>query len=597
MADSELTPGDFEDRVRTTWLVRGIIIFLIVLAVAIVWTSNILLTNRFTETIRNRAEVRAALYSNAILSELQRNKNVPLLLSRDPGMITSLNSDDYSATSQRLISFAEEIGVKGIRLLDEDGRVVASSDRNELGTNFRDQPFYVDALRANDTVFNATELETGAFQFTYARRIESEKQGIGVIVLDVDLRQFESRWRTPSEAVMVANSEGTIVLATDQRWRGEPLEEALILSSPRNALQKAVEATGGIFEIEPPDAYISGEAVMRTEQRIQFRGWRMMSFSNYSGVRERVNGVLAIEIMVFAILVALTFYVLSRRAQSQAGIFRRESQELRALNARLSREIAERKKMQRNLEVAEQSLAQSQKLAALGEMSAAVSHELNQPLAAMKTYLAGAKLLLQRKRTDEAETSFQRIDDLIERMGAITKQLKSYARKGGDDLQPVDIRDAVWGTLSMMEAQMKRASVELITTLPDEPVVVMGDGLRLEQVIINLIRNALDATKIVDNPQIDIILAKGETATLTVRDNGDGITNLDDLFEPFYTTKLPGEGVGLGLAISSGIINDLGGRMTARNGQNGGAVFEIQLPLLKHSELNKETDSQIKAAE
>jgi two-component system C4-dicarboxylate transport sensor histidine kinase DctB len=104
--------------------------------------------------------------------------------------------------------------------------------------------------------------------------------------------------------------------------------------------------------------------------------------------------------------------------------------------------------------------------------------------------------------------------------------------------------------------------------------------MRIEQVIVNLLRNALDATKSVRHPAVEIILTAGETATLTVRDNGPGITDLDSLFEPFYTTKQPGDGVGLGLAISSGIVNDLGGRLTARNGQQGGAVFEMQLPIM-----------------
>ena len=119
----------------------------------------------------------------------------------------------------------------------------------------------------------------------------------------------------------------------------------------------------------------------------------------------------------------------------------------------------------------------------------------------------------------------------------------------------------------------------------------MGDRVRIEQVMINLLRNAIDATGSVDAPEIDIILAAGETATLTVRDNGVGIDDLDKLFEPFYTTKTAGDGVGLGLAISSGIVNDLGGRLTARNAEGGGAVFEVQLPILS------DEDADIEAAE
>ena len=213
-------------------------------------------------------------------------------------------------------------------------------------------------------------------------------------------------------------------------------------------------------------------------------------------------------------------------------------------------------------------------------MSAAVSHELNQPLAAMKTYLAGARLLLHRKRPEEALTSFQRIDDLIERMGAITKQLKSYARKGADTFSPVDTRAAVSSALSMMEPQLKSRDITIESILPDDPVMIFGDRMRLEQVIINLLRNALDATKGILKPEIEIMLTSGDSVNLTVRDNGQGIENLDELFEPFYTTKQPGDGVGLGLAISSGIVNDLGGRLTARNAMGGGAVFEVQLPIL-----------------
>jgi two-component system C4-dicarboxylate transport sensor histidine kinase DctB len=293
-----------------------------------------------------------------------------------------------------------------------------------------------------------------------------------------------------------------------------------------------------------------------------------------------VNGVLALQIMGFALLLAGGFYLISRRARMQSAKLAVESAELRRLNARLQREIAERQKVERTLEEAEQSLAQSQKLAALGEMSAAVSHELNQPLAAMKTYLAGARLLLQRRRPEEAASSFQRIDDLIERMGAITRQLKSYARKGGEAFEPVDLRDALTGAITMMEPQLRTLKIEITRTLPRRPVMVMADRLRLEQVIINLLRNALDAMKGIDDRQLDLLIAEGDEAVLTVRDNGRGIDDLDALFEPFYTTKKPGDGVGLGLAISSGIVTDLGGRLTARNGDDGGAVFEIRLPLL-----------------
>ncbi|MBM7067897.1 ATP-binding protein [Actibacterium sp. 188UL27-1] len=552
------------------------------LAAALLYVTNTLLTERFTENTRNRAELRMALYTGNIVSELQRNSVVPLLLSQDPNLVGALNSADFSTSSQRLISYLDEIGAAGFLLLDEDGRAVAATDRNQLGSRHRSERYFIDAIRAKDTVFSTIERENGAIEFTYARKLVSDRQQIGVIVVFVDLAKFERSWAGISDAVMVTDSTGKVILATEPRWRGETVEQALARQSPPSAIKRAWNATAEFSFALPPDAYLLGEAVMRSETRIPFQGWRITTFTNYQSVRERVNGVLALEIMGLALFLAVAFYMIGRRERTRSKRFQRESAELRQLNQALQREVAERKRAEKNLEVAEQTLAQSSKLAALGEMSAAVSHELNQPLAAMKTYLAGARLLLQRQRPDEALSSFHRIDDLIRRMGAITRQLKSYARKGDQAMEPLDVRDAMSSALSMMEPQLKRRQVEIVRNLPPHPVMVKADRLRLEQVLINLFRNAFDATGNNATPRIDLMLTTGETATITVRDNGTGIENLETLFEPFYTTKAPGDGVGLGLAISSGIINDFGGSLTARNGRDGGAVFEVKLPILQN---------------
>ncbi len=561
------------------WRLRVAVIILLLAAVATVWVTNRLLTDRFTESTRNRAELRLALYSGNLLSELRRNSIVPQLLSRDPTLISALQSSDFTLSTQRLISFVEEIGAASLMLLDNDGRSVAATDRNRLGEAHRSSPYFVDAIRSNATIFTVDPRESGGYSFVYSRRIEANSEILGVIVVEVDLQKFERAWAGISDAVMVVDSTGSIILSTEPQWRGLDEGAAMLRQPPQGAIQRAIRATTDWTAL-PPDAYLQGEAVMRMETRIPFRGWQMTSFTTYASIREKVNSVLALEIMGFAILLAVAFYALSRRAASRVVLFQRESAELRALNARLQREIAERERVEKTLDLAEQTLAQSSKLAALGEMSAAVSHELNQPLAAMKTYLAGARLLLRRNRPEEALASFGRIDGLIERMGAITRQLKSYARKGADAFSPVNLGEALASSLSMMEPQLRQRHVKITQILPEEPVMAMGDRMRIEQVMVNLLRNALDATKSVQEPDVEIILAAGDMAVLTVRDNGHGITDIENLFEPFYTTKQPGDGVGLGLAISSGIVNDHGGRLTARNGQKGGAVFEMQLPIL-----------------
>src|SRR6056297_719220 len=485
----------------TSWRMRLVFIVLVALAVAVVFVTNRLLTDRFTESTRNRAELRLVLYAGNLLSELRQNAVVPQLLARDPTLISALNTGDYAQSTQRLISFLEEIGAASLTLLDRDGRTVAATDRSLLGQSHRQAPYYVDALRSKDTVFKVLERETGQYRFTYSRRVESQNQVVGVIVVDVDLGKYERAWAGISDAVLVTDSEGRIILATEPRWRGLNESEALQREPVDSAIERAIQATQSWTAL-PADAYVRGEAVMRVEGRVAFRGWRIASFTTYASVREKVNGFLALEIMGFAILLALAFWMLNRKTALRMALFQRESAELRALNVRLQREIAERERVQENLAVAEQTLAQSSKLAALGEMSAAVSHELNQPLAAMKTYLAGARLLLQRKRPNEALSSFQRIDDLIERMGAITRQLKSYARKGGDAFEQVDVRHALAAALALMEPQLRQQRVRLTHAVPDHPVEVMADRLRLEQVIINLVRNALDAMRGVDDPEL-----------------------------------------------------------------------------------------------
>ncbi len=561
-----------------SWRGRIGVLLVTVIGVFVVLASNQWLTTRFTETTRNQVAVRQALYTGNVISELQRNSIVPLLLSREPNLIMALDNAEFSQSSQNLIYYVDEIGAAALMLLDEGGRVVAATDRNIIGANHRSQPYFVAAQRSNDTVFTTFRNAAGAFVFNYSRKVEIDGKFAGVIVVEADLRKFEHNWAGIDDVVSVSDSEGQIILSTEPRWRGLVEADALADTSAPSAIGRAVRATAEWAAL-PVDAYLLGEAFIRMENRIPFQGWKMTTYTPYASVRERVNGVLALQVMGFAILLAVSFYFASLRARARSVEFQQESAELRQLNDSLQREIAEREKAEYHLTRAEQTLAQSSKLAALGEMSAAVSHELNQPLAAMKTYLAGARLLLQRNRPVEALSSFQRVDDLIERMGSITRQLKSYARKGGDAFEPIDIREAFSSALTMMEPQLKGRDVEISHSLPRSPVMVLADRVRLEQVIINLLRNALDATKMSVDPRIEILISAGETATLSVRDNGSGIEDLDSLFEPFYTTKAPGDGTGLGLAISSGIVNDFSGRLTARNATAGGAVFEMKLPI------------------
>lgn len=548
----------------------------LLLTLFILWFSNSYLTDRFTEDQRARSLQRATLYTNSISSALQRTAYVPLLLSRDPTLISALQSNDYTNTTQRLISFKEDLAAASIFLMDIDGRIVAGSDRRIIGSRPENPEYFVRALRETETVFETPTNDGVVNGFYYARKLQSNNQSIGVIVVEVDLQRQEQIWRSGNTQAVLSDSRGQIMLSTNLDWRKKSLPDLLSSTYRPTASERLF---GGHPEDGPQAfVYLNGERLLVSDVKVGFLGWHLSYFASLENVQARVNAIIALELMVLSLLAAFVFFLISRRTAKESVQIQAESQDLRQLNTRLSNEIEQRQRAEKNLETAEQSLEQASKLASLGQMSASVSHELNQPLAAMRTYLAGAKLLMQRNRVAEAVTSFQRIDDLIERMGVITNQLKSHARKGDNDKKVIDMRDCVTAALSLMSPQLGKTQVTIVRNIAENPAKIVGDSVRVEQIIVNLLRNALDAVKTVDNKKITICVEVDDWVRLTVQDNGTGIEDVDALFEPFSTTKKPGEGVGLGLAISAGFATDMGGKLTGRNATPVGAIFTMTLP-------------------
>jgi two-component system C4-dicarboxylate transport sensor histidine kinase DctB len=545
------------------------------LTVLLLWASTSFLTDRFTTEQREKSLQRASLYASTISATLQRNAYVPLLLSRDQTLIYALITGDYSATSTRLISFKEDLSAASIILMDINGLVVAATEARDIFVEEERPGFFIRALRESATVFQALRIDGKINGFYYARKIEFEDESIGVIVVEVDLQRQESFWRRSGANVVLSDSAGDILLASQPAWRDITLQD-LLTSTYRPTTSERL--FGNDEESTQSFVHINGERLLVSEASVGFLGWDLSYFASLEDAQARVNAFIALELMILAMLAALMFYLISRKTTRKSTEIQAESAELRRLNKRLSSEIEQRQRAEQMLETAEQSLEQASKLAALGQMSASVSHELNQPLAAMRTYLAGARLLLQRNRIEEALISFQRIDDLIERMGAITKQLKSHATKTSDLAIKVDLRDSVASALSMMAPQLGQTQVNIVRNLGDQAATVVGDPVRIEQIIVNLLRNALDAVKPIEDKRIEITLKVEDAVTLTVQDNGTGIEDANTLFEPFATTKRPGEGVGLGLAISAGFASDMGGKLTGRNATPVGAIFELQLP-------------------
>lgn len=564
-------------QIRTSLLVRFFIILFIIFGILLILITNLALTAKFSQETTKQAELRLQLYINSIESELERNRFITLLIAGDPKLQTILRNNNQKRVNHYVQKYTKYYK-QNITLLDAHGYLLTSNEESLTNNQHANQKYFKSALQSDQIIFTTILNQNKKNRFIFSQAIKQSNKILGVVINEVSLSKTEDAWINSSEAVIVTNKDDKILLSSKPDWFTAQIANQTPSTQPKNLLNSVQPFT--YWEELPARAFLNKNTLLQLETRLNKEEWRILYYTTYAPVREKVNGIIALEITALAILLTLIFYLLSRRSRIQSIIFMEESNNLRLINSKLQNEMNEREKVEQSLKVAEQSLAQNSKLAALGEMSAAVSHELNQPLAAMKTYLAGAKLLLQRSRPDEALSSFQRIDDLIERMATITKQLKSHARKGSNELVKVDLKMVISDAIDIMSSQFNLLQIDYSQNLPEQPVIVLGDQIRLEQVIINLLRNSLDAMTDTKAPKLEIFLKISNNAVISVKDNGQGIVDLESLFEPFYTTKKPGDGVGLGLAISSGIIKDLGGRLVARNNKISGAVFEIHLPTL-----------------
>ncbi len=571
----------------------------LIITLTVLFLTNSFFTSRYGEVLKRQEQINLTKNAGNILSELQKNSIIPQLLVNDQEIMKALVSRDFSLLSKKFSSFITDISIGSITLFDESGMLVAFEAKEHFKEKISHTPSTTDTTDTSETVMSIFKKNSGEFGFFYSRRIQYENKFFGTIFIEVDLAKFEKAWIEAGEDVFLTDDTGLIILSSEPSWKGLKEEEAFQIETPGNAIEGVYNLTAGLTKQKENNTYELANTTIRFNENIPLLNWKISSFTNQTSVRKIVNTILAFEIMFLLFLVVLSLYFLSRKNIVRLNLFEEETYQLKELNKRLTEEIKQRKRIEKNLIAVEQTLEQHSKLAALGEMSAAISHELNQPLAAMKTYLAGASLLLKRNRPEETVTALMRIDDLIQRMGGITKQLKAFSRKSTERFEPLDFKEAFASAMAIMEPQLNQTKVNIETSIETNPIFIMGDQQRLEQVLINLIRNALDAVISVEQPEIKIGLKKDKIAIFYIRDNGPGISNLETLFEPFQTTKGSGKGLGLGLAISLNIISELGGTLQAENLSSQGAEFRIMLPLFDPSKItvkeNKAFSSGVKS--
>lgn len=539
-----------------------------------------------------RGAGRTGYHASEIAGAMEKFEYLPYLL----GLEASLTELLYSPTStsrvdaaNRYLAFAQSrSGIYAAYLMDTDGTTLAASNWERptsfVGRNYSFRPYFQDALAGRTGWFygiGATTGEPGAF---IAAPISAGDDVIGVIAVKIELTALERDWRQSDERLAVADAHGILFLASDPAWRYRSLHRLppAVHDSLRHTRQYGDISPQPLFRGDgtPPGTKAvqltaDGHPYIVQGLPIGRLGWRLLLFSDPSEASER--GLLAAAIAGLATALALAGMGLGwqyRRRLIERLAARRE---LARVAAELEQRIALRTE---ELTAANDTAVQTGKLAVLGQMAAGISHELSQPLAALRTMADNAAAFLRRGEIDTARGNLDHIGELCMRMGSIVGELKAFARKEPARLQAVPIHRVIANVLMLIEPHRRDNAAVMEVSPVAEDVAVLADPIRLEQVLVNLVRNGIDAME--DQPRqllrIDVSASDTEV-TLTIRDHGPGLSPQAKahLFEPFFTTKPSGKGLGLGLALSQAIVREMGATLRAHDGEPG-AVFEITLP-------------------
>ncbi len=533
----------------------------------------------------SKAAGRLSLYRSTVTAELERFSHLTYVLARDPFVISGFDAEASDGLNTRLAAFAAEAELDAIYLMRPDGLTISASNAGTpatfLGQNYGFRPYFQQALEGTQGRFYGIGATTGLPGYFISDAVRNAAGDVlGVVAIKIDLSKLEQSWQQSGEAVVLANSDGIVLLASDPDWRYRSLFP--LTDGQRDDIHAARQFPGQ--DLAPLDwktpnlgrAEINGTRWLHVTASDLPHDWALHYFASDDRAVTRSWLVTGSAVLLAGLLVI--FFQIQRTRRIGAALRRSEQEEaeLRVANDRLAFEIEERRTAERRLKRTQGELERTSRLAALGRLAASVTHELGQPIAAMRNHLAAAEI------SGGASPALPgQITSLVERMEGITHQLKFFARSGAEDFQTVDLCAAVEAACALVDTNAEALGIEIDRNLPDHPLELRGSQLRVEQVITNLLRNALDAVEEVPDPQVQVRAGQTDHAVwLEVRDTGHGLgaATLADLQEPFMTTRESGRGMGLGLAISAGIIHDHSGTMEARNADHGGAVFLVRFP-------------------
>ncbi|WP_170350189.1 sensor histidine kinase [Ruegeria atlantica] len=534
----------------------------------------------------SKAQGRLSLYQSSVNSELERFSHLTYVLSQDSFVIGTAEGDGTGTLNRRLEDFAEQAGLDAIYLMDEDGITISASNyRNTesfVGQNYAFRPYFQSAISGKQGRFYAIGATTGLPGYFIANAVlDDQGASTGVIAIKIDFSNLQDSWKNSGEQVLLANEDGVVLLSSNSNWQYRALTPLSVPQQERirDARQFPGQNLDALDWIELPgdQARIAGTKRLHLAATDLPHGWSLHYFASDDQAVARSWLVTA----VFVLLAGLTFifFQIQRARRVSAALERSEEEEgkLREANERLAIEIDDRKTAERSLKRTQSELERASRLAALGQLSASVTHELGQPIAAMRNHLVAEEI------SSSGESKLpQKIGSLVDRMEGITRQLRFFARSESEAFDDVDLCTSVNAALALVAPNIEQGKVKISVDAPTGPVFIRGSALRIEQVITNLLRNAIDAMDEADAPEIHIaVIATYDEAVLEIQDNGHGLgeATLAELQEPFVTTRESGRGMGLGLAISTSIVKDHDGKMTARNRDGGGTVFRVTFPM------------------
>ncbi len=584
--------------------VAAIVAVVVAMVGASLYGSGEYAAARVREDVALGASHRLEVYTVSLHNAVEKFAYFPFTVSLNGDLAHLIARPNDEALRARVNSYLETVNDQAaaavLYVMNGDGVTVASSNWKEpqsfLGLRLGFRPYFGDAMQGRQGRFYGVGSTTGLPGYFISAPVRDGERIVGAVAVKVSLDKMEASWNEATEKVMVLDRYGIVFLTSDPDWKFRTLtplsEEArAYLGSTRqygrdrfDALElNTASKLAELFDGKRRQSFV-------IEQReVSPLGWRLVLLADATPVlvaarTARIGGAL-----VLFTLFVLMLYVHQRRRRIHEALAARTALEQahQGLERKVEERTADLVTANRELRDAQAELVQAAKMAVLGQMAAGITHELNQPLTAMRSLAENASTLIANGSVGEVKENLRLIARLVDRMGKITGQLRDFSRKSPGDAQPVALNSAIAEALALLDRRIQEQRVRIVQDLPSAPTWVLFDPIRLQQVLVNLVRNALDALREKDEGGAIEITASAEDDRihLAVADNGPGIPHeaLPHVFDPFFTTKPAGVGLGLGLGVSLAIAREYGAALEAANGKSG-ARFTLSLERCKSQE-------------